>query len=321
MNYDIKTNSILKQSDIRDETIKSRVPEWTIYFEWVVSDWSLNRNWYKIDSNAWFFDWWAFVEDFLKTWSILYNHDSDKPIWRPLSFDKVWDEIKVSWFIYDDVYTNWAFWRGLIQWLSTWHITHKREWENIKTWKRLTEEEFRGLEYEEVFSDNWFIVVTEAEIVEFSPAPVRSNRKSTLINEFSEKLNKTPEEVKNLFLKHKNNMWKEQKKDEAEIEANKNAEKEAEINSIEILKNDLETEKNKVTELEKNLLDKNTEIETLKNSLSEKESELSKKDIEINSLRESAKEKVLANYPKWDNEKNKTEVKNIWDFKNKYINK
>lgn len=328
--WNIETNLIAQREDI-SKSLQKKVPEWALYFEWIVSDGNENRNWYTIESNAWFFEKNKYVKDFLKTWSILYNHDSDKPIWRPLSFE-LWEDwkINVSWYVYDDNYTNWAITRGLILWLSTGHITHERVWED-KTWKRISNEEFFALNWDQ-FKEwrPWNMIVTKAEIVEFSFVTTRSNRASVLTNEvdnIAQKLNKSTNEVETLFLNYKNPMEKE------DIEKNGNPnEATPEVTegtpagtpteengvNVESLKNELEAEKNKLSELQTNFDNYKNEAETKINALTQEKETLQK---EVNDLKEKARDEVLKNAPKITKEENKNGIKTLDDFKKKHSNK
>lgn len=102
----IHTNKLIQQNNLGDE-LKKIVPEGALYFEGIVSDGEKNRNGYIIESGAWFKDGGEFVADFLATGSVLWNHDSDKPIGRPLSFYRRDDgKIGVSGYVFDDVHTN-----------------------------------------------------------------------------------------------------------------------------------------------------------------------------------------------------------------------
>lgn len=179
-NLEFKTNSILRRDSISDETVKSRVPEGALYFSWYVSDWEKNRNGYIIEADAWFADGGWFVNDFLATWSILWNHDSNKPIGRPLSFTKTEDnKIFVTGYVFDDTASEGAIGRGLVLGLSTGHFTHTAMVQNDAGVK-ISMDEYWKLPIEEVFSNKWTEVVTNAEIVEFSFVSIRSNRASTL---------------------------------------------------------------------------------------------------------------------------------------------
>ena len=139
--WSIETNIIQNKNNAPEE-MKNKIPEWALYFKWIVSNGDKNRNWYIIDTSAWFINKWKYIKEFLKSWSVLYGHDSDKPIWRPISFTQVENDIVVEWYVFDDVYTNWAIWRWLILWLSTGHITHSSLWRNNKTGEELSDKEF-----------------------------------------------------------------------------------------------------------------------------------------------------------------------------------
>ena len=101
------------------------------------------------------------------------------------------------------------------------------------------------------------MVVTKAEIVEFSFTSTRSNRASVLTNEIktlAQKLNKSTNEVETLFHNYKTPMNKEDiEKNEATPNTTPEVKKEAPVTVtpteengvVESLKNELETEKNK----------------------------------------------------------------------------
>ena len=325
----IETNIISQKSEL-SSSLQNKVPDGAIYFEGIVSNGDLNRNWYIIDSNAWFFDKGKYVKNFLKSWSVLYSHDSDKPIWRPLSFELDWDDIKVSWYVFDDIHTNWAIGRGLVLGLSTWHITHERMWQNTKG-KRILDSEFWDLPYDVIFSNEYTMVVTKAEIVEFSFVTTPSNRASTLVNEFSQKLKKDPNEVESLFIKY-NSMNKK------ELEVKANAEETIETNEVKaeevttdtnaiVETNEVDTLKNEVETLKNEIASRDSSIETLKNEVSTKDTEInslkdevSKKETELNSLKDEAKGKILAEVNKTEANKvtENTEVNSIAEFKQKY---
>ena len=325
----IETNIISQKSEL-EANLQKKVPEGAIYFEGIVSTGDKNRNGYVIDSNAWFFDKGKYVKNFLKSGSVLLWHNTDKPIWRPLSFELVENEIKVSGYVFDDTYTNGDIWRGLILWLSTGHITHASLWRNNKTGLEMKEKEF----YDKLWNDEkiykeyanklWDWVVTEAEIVEFSFVTTPSNRKSTingideeLINDMSKHLNKSTEEVGNLFTKYNSMEVKENVVVEGEkVETNEAV---LEVNAlkseVEVLKNSLETMKN-------DILARDEKIVTLTNELQQKDETLQANETLINELRKVEEEKVLAqaNITKQDPKEEKTEnsVNSLEDYKKKY---
>lgn len=328
--WQIETN-LIQQRDELSKSLQNKVPEWAIYFEWIVSDWELNRNWYIIESEAWFFNKWKYVKDFLKTGSILYNHDSDKPIWRPLSFELKEDwKIYVSWFVYDDNYTNGAIWRWLILGLSTWHITHERVLQDTKG-KRMSEEEFFNLPYDDYKNGApWTIVVTKAEIVEFSFVSTRSNRASVLTNdiaEISSKLNMSTNEVESLFFNYKEPMKRENiENNEAEkdiapaIEVPAEAEVEAKADTTDENKVNTEDKAVETNAILEELASLKTNFSTLENELKEAKENLATLTSENNKLREDKKAELinLANVP---NDTNKKELKSVEEFKNKYSTK
>lgn len=194
----LELNIITPQADIQG-ALKNKVPEWALYFDGIVSDGEKNRNGYIIDPKAWFKNK-KFVKDFLATGSILNAHDPEQPIGRPLTF-KLGDDNKVhvSGYVFDDMYTNGAIGRGLILGLSTGHITHERMFMDEDKGTMYTEDDFWKLEWSVISKMNWCVVVTNAEICEFSFVTVRSNRASVLVNEIATYFKKDPTEVERLF--------------------------------------------------------------------------------------------------------------------------
>lgn len=105
-NAHIETNKITARDEL-GAVDQRKVPAGAIYFEGIVSNGDKNRNGYIIDSDAWFFEKNKYVKDFLKTGSILWGHDDDKPIGRPLSFEKQDNgDIQVTGYVFDDIHTN-----------------------------------------------------------------------------------------------------------------------------------------------------------------------------------------------------------------------
>jgi chromosome segregation ATPase len=178
--------------------------------------------------------------------------------------------------------------------------------------------------YKEYENNLWDWVVTEAEIVEFSFVTTPSNRKSTingideeLIKDMSKHLNKSTEEVGNLFTKYNSMEVKENVVVEGEkVETNEAV---LEVNAlkseVEVLKNSLETMKN-------DILARDEKIVTLTNELQQKDETLQANETLINELRKVEEEKVLAqaNITKQDPKEEKTEnsVNSLEDYKKKY---
>jgi hypothetical protein len=181
-----KKNALLQLDEFKG---MEELPNEIVYFEWVVSNGDKNRNGYTIESKAWFFENSRYVKDFLKTWSVLDNHNDDKPIWRPLVFelDSNWNDINAAGYAWDDLAWN-KIWRKLVLGLSTGHITHESVYEHTETKQRIKANDFWNLIWEDIkiWRDyvNWMYewIVTKAEIVEYSFVPVRSNRGATLTN-------------------------------------------------------------------------------------------------------------------------------------------
>jgi len=320
----IETNIIKKKSDLGWD-IASKIPDWAIYFEWVVSTGDKNRNWYTIDSKAWFFENWKYIDKFLKSWSVLFSHEDDKPIWRPLTFEKKGDSIKVSWYVFDDTFTNGAIGRWLILWLSTGHITHNAVYRNTKDWTEIDANDFSKMIWrDEDLEDEyrnwlWEYVVTQAEIVEFSFVTTPSNRDSilngaeVLTNLISKNLNVDPKEVKNnLFSNSKTMKLEEALK---EVETLKT--------SVETFEKTVSENETKINALEEDLASKDKELEETKTATEEATAEVNslKEEIATNEatilkLKDQAKEVILANAKiDWADE---NKMGSIADFTAKY---
>lgn len=156
------------------------VPEGAKYFEGVVSNGELNRNGYIIRPQALI----ASLDVYMMNPIILLGHDTDQPIGRCLSAvargaNGKEQEIFVTGYIFDDL-TEGRFGRGLLNALSTGHITEEVEFENSETGEVLSAEEFRKFNWEEQYNGNWIMAVTKLEWVEFSSVSIGSNRKSLI---------------------------------------------------------------------------------------------------------------------------------------------
>lgn len=159
------------------------VPEGAKYFEGVVSNGELNRNGYIIRPQA--------LMDSLSVYMmnpiILLGHDTSQPVGRCLSAAPRGatgkeQEIFVTGYIFDDL-TEGRFGRGLLNALSTGHITEGVEFENSETGEILSAEEFRKFNWEEQCNGNWIMAVTKLEWVEFSSVSIGSNRKSLITSQ------------------------------------------------------------------------------------------------------------------------------------------
>jgi len=202
-NFEVSVNSLKQWNDIPEE-FRSNVPAWAIYFEWEASNWSKNRNGYIIRAKAWNMDKWAAIENYLQNWKITYQHDSNKPIGKPLAFKVKWDKVILKWWVYDNTYTDWNIWKWLVTSLSTTHITHAIEFQHNSTGKVINEATFNELPWREY--RNYTMVVTKADIIDNSFVTMPSNRDTHIItkNYLSNKLWKTEDEINNLFSNNTN---------------------------------------------------------------------------------------------------------------------
>jgi len=320
----IETNIIKKKSELSWDKA-GLIPEGSIYFEWTLSTWDKNRNWYTIDTKAWFFEKGKYVDMFLKSWSVLFSHEDDQPIWRPLTFEKKWDSIVVSWYVFDDTFTNGAIGRWLILWLSTGHITHTAVYRNTKDWTEINADDFSKLIWkDEDIEDEyrnwlWEYVVTEAEIVEFSFVTTPSNRDSVLngaevlTNLISKNLNVDPTEVKNNLFSNSNTMKLEEALKKVETLTNK-------VETFEVSAKEAET---KINALEEDLASKDKEVEEATTKTEEAEAEvnslkekLTTSEASVLTLTNDAKEVILANANiEWAKE---DKMEGIADFTAKY---
>lgn len=176
-------NVITKEKAKIPKEYENSIPEWAFYFKGIASNGELNRNWYIIRSNAWK---WT-IDTFLEVWTVLYQHNPEKPIGKPLSAKVKGNELIVEWFAYDDTYSEGNIWRGLVTGLSTGHITEECEFQHKETEKVISEEEFdKLLQKADTFSEwveilnTWILCVTKADLVEFSFVSLPSNKWSKI---------------------------------------------------------------------------------------------------------------------------------------------
>lgn len=216
--FEIDSNS-LKEKSKAPKNVQNDIPDGALFFKAVASNWDLNRNWYIIRAKAWIT--WAnwkknltAINDYLQNWKILFQHNDNQPIWKPLSLKVVWNELILTGWVFDNTHSSWDIWRGLVTSISTWHMTLAREFENVDTWDIQTEEEFfedeKNSWWDKLWSWLWVMAVTSAEIVENSFVTIPSNRDSHIINSRSYLINKSwvSEDEFNILLSKKNLMNK-----------------------------------------------------------------------------------------------------------------
>lgn len=158
-------------------------PEGAISFKGIASNGDLNRNGYIIVLEAWK----KSIKDYMKNPQILLGHDMDKSIGKCTKMEITSEGLYVEGYVFDD-YTDERFSRGLLNALSTGHLTKKFDFINLKTGEILTKTEFRrrwdefwGLDEKDGnHLDNWVRRITETEIVEFSLVSIPANKKSLI---------------------------------------------------------------------------------------------------------------------------------------------
>lgn len=314
--FSIEVNS-LTPKDKAPKSVKDKMPEWALFFKAVASNWNLNRNGYIIRAKAWIT--WAngkrdltAINDYLQNWKILFQHNSEKPIGKPLSLKVVWNDLILTGWVLDDTHSNGDIGRGLVTSISTWHITNSREFENVDTWEIQSEDEFfedeNASPWEKLWSGLWVMAVTSAEIIENSLVTIPSNRESHIINNSKYLINKlwvSQDEFDNLLSKNKSmnkkeidemkslnfpkvNDTEEVEKEEVKTEEVVEEKTTTEEKTEEKVNTEEKTEENKVKSVKTNTIVLTDEVKSfLKNTISDLKTELQNDfDLKINQLRE-----------------------------------
>jgi len=188
------TALITEKNMPNEDSRPENVPEGAIWFRGVASTEELNRNGYIIRLNAWK----GAISEFLNNPVLLLQHDSNQPIGKVLTAEVGEKGLIITGYLFDDL-TGGRFGRGLLNALSTGHLTVDVEFENTTNGEILSEEEFKKLSWEEQSKEEWVMAVKELEWVELSVVSIGANRKSLISNKELMKnyLNELqPEEVK-----------------------------------------------------------------------------------------------------------------------------
>lgn len=171
----------VKKLDIPD-LYKDKIPLWAIYFEWVVSDETVNRYWEKVKNSAFVWQ----INKFLKNGIILNWHNSDEPIGIPLRVKIEDNQVKVGWYVFDE-YTENRVSKGLYRWLSIWFIPTEWVWEDKETWEELSHKDFlkklnEAETFEEWFAilDKYMFVITKLDWLEYSFVTTPANKWTTI---------------------------------------------------------------------------------------------------------------------------------------------
>ncbi len=353
--FDMEVNSITRDKIKSIEWEKSKVlfknsekiPEGEniVIFSWVFSQnfqkWEKSRNWYKYDQ-----EWWI-LENYARLPIILWQHQDDYGgigYTQELWLDTKWN---LCWLFYVDTETleerhanqvkKW-----FVKSVSTGAITLETMFEHNETGKRYSRKEAE----EEFGFENiwrclcWFkdsiltYIVTKAELVENSLVTIWSNYWAIAkkVNSLNDEMREEAEKLKNLSSKQDETLFLNQetfmKKENLGTndtstnttpvvlaEVPETTPKEENGVNVDSLKNELEAEKNKVSELQNSFDTYKNEAETKINSLTLEKDNLQK---EVNEFKEKAKTEILENAPnvtKWENNNG---VKTVADFKKKH---
>ena len=190
----------IKKIDIPN-LYKDKIPLGAIYFEWVVSDETVNRYWEKVLNSA--FKWQ--INKFIKNWVILNWHNSDEPIGIPLRVKISGWQVQVWGYVFDE-YTDNRVSKWLYRGLSIWFMPTEWVWEDKETEEQITDKEFKKLISEiETFKeflallDKYMFVITKLDWLEYSFVTTPANKWTTIKldyiewkNEFIDKLRANP---------------------------------------------------------------------------------------------------------------------------------
>jgi len=168
---------INKTNAPNDEKKPEGVPEGAMYFEGIASTEELNRNGYIIKIEAWR----DAIAGYMENPVVLLQHDARSPIGQMLSAEITDKGLQVTGYVYDDL-TEGRISRGLINALSTGHLTVDVEFKNEETGEVLTHDEFKRLNWEEQSKDYWIVMVSKLEWLETSTVTIGANRKSFITN-------------------------------------------------------------------------------------------------------------------------------------------
>lgn len=328
--FEIDTNSI-KTAEKAPKKYRENIPEGALYFEAVASNGNVNRNGYKIKETAWFVNAQgkkdlSFVKDYLQNGKILYQHDPERPIGRPLDFKLNNDgQVILSGYVFDNTYSEGNIQRGLVTSISTGHYTHASEFENVKTGETLSEDAFfrRNDPLSDLWAWEWVMSVTSAEIIENSLVTIGSVRGAHIIDNKNYLINKlwvSEDEFNNLLSKNKAFMSKAELEDKVttpEVEAEEvepetlEPSEEKTDEKVEDETKEVKTEEIVAPEKENNAIKVETnkvnftldEVnELLTNKLSEVKSELTKEfELKLNSLKEEKRKDLGGLVKKADN--------------------
>lgn len=215
-----------------------------------------SRNWYKYLQKGWNFT------DYLKNALILFQHNTEAPIWRAISFwyDKN-KNLNIMFFVYKDA-LDWVDRVRVEKWLitaiSTGAQTDEYKFEDTKTGELITEEEaVKTFWFNELMdalmwaSKKLIFTITKATMIENSLVTIWSNEEAMAIQNWIGQfaINKA-EELKLIYnnMKKNNIAQDEQEVIEEPVEVIENEEKTDEIEVI--IENPIEDKEEEIEESE-----------------------------------------------------------------------
>lgn len=159
----------------------NKIPYDAMKFEAIVSDGTLNMNWYKIDIKARDKQAIKFYMEEMNA-NVYYQHDMEKPIWKTLEAFVEDDHLKVLWYVWDDTHSNGEIKRNLTTDISTGHITLAMEFEDEEG-NRISEKEMEKImndantrEEYLALSEQYTPIVTKLLWIEYSFVSVWANK-------------------------------------------------------------------------------------------------------------------------------------------------
>lgn len=174
---------------------KNKVPQGAMYFEWVVSDDSVDRYDTRVLSTALK----GKVTNFVKNGVVLLSHEKSNPIGLPLWAKVKENNVTVWGYIYDEYTDNKAS-KGLYRGLSIGFIPLDRKYEDRETWDMISRDEYEEKMSEvetrwEIFAlwEQYRMVITDLDWLEYSFVTTPANKGTSV------KLDYAPENVKNML--------------------------------------------------------------------------------------------------------------------------
>lgn len=263
-----------------------------IIYKWIASQnyevWKKSRNWYKYLQKGWNF------VDYLKNPLILFQHNTEAPIWRAISFwyDKS-KNLNIMFFVYKDTLDGVDRVRvekWLITAISTGAQTDEYKFEDSKSWELISEEEvINTYWFEELMnafmweSKKLIFTITKATMIENSLVTIWSNEEAMAIqNWISQFANSKLDEIK---LKY-SNLEEEKEEIKEDVQEEEKEEVEEEVNEVETKEDIIEDEKPaEIEEIIENPIEDKEEEEIIE--------ETKENEVVINEIKEDEDSEII----------------------------